>query len=167
MKDSRANLLLLTNLMREEGSDPSEFRNYRENARKESNTKSFCRGDGIFAADGRRIFAELADLQESRGRGEIGLTGEDTITTFGAVGRERVALGIENFEVQRMEFSVERWRSEAECIFVAQNFGDAAVNGGEFFALGREKRLTAAGSGERLECAVCDGETQARRRDGV
>ncbi len=53
-----------------------------------------------------------------------------------------------------MEFSVGGWRSEAEGVFVAQNFGDAAVNGDEFLVLGGEKGLTATGIGERLECRL-------------
>lgn len=119
MKDSRANLLLLTNLMRDEDSDPSEFRNLRDNAREESNTKSFCRGDGILPQMGGEFFGRLADLQKLRRRSEIGLTGEDAITRFGAVSWEGTTLGVENFKAQRMEFSVGRWRSEAEGVFMA------------------------------------------------
>ena len=95
------------------------------------------------------------------------MTGEDPITRFVTVGREGLAFGIENFEAQRMEFSVERWRSEAEGVFLAQNFGNAAVNGEEFLVPGREKSLTATGIGEELERAIRGGEIQTRWRDGV
>lgn len=101
----------------------------------------------------------MPTYENSRGGSEIGLTGEYPITRFVAVDREGVTLGIENFEAQRMEFSVERWRSEAEGVFVAQNFGNAAVNGDEFFVLGRKKSLTATGIGEELERAVRGVET--------
>lgn len=109
----------------------------------------------------------LPTYASSRSGSEIGLTGEDAITRFGAFSLEPTTLGVENFHAQRMEFSVGRWRSEAEGVFVAQNFGNTSINGDEFFVLRREKGLTAAGIGEGLECAVCGVETEARRCDGV
>lgn len=100
MKDNRANLLLLMNLMREEGSDPSEFHNLRESAREESNTKSFCRAGGILPQMGGEILRSVPSHKTSRRRSEIGLTGEDAITRFGAVGWEGTAVGVENFQAQ-------------------------------------------------------------------